>query len=126
MPADVSMTPTELTLEREYKRRRDVKAGDEMHAPEPDRETEIRDQAEFDKAVNRDGKIVLEWLAGFAVIAALLMSIVAISQSSQHNTVTVTSGAAPPATSSTAGASPAKLPIKTVSLEVIPAGKLGP
>ena len=88
-----------------------------MHTPEPDRETEIRDQADFDKAVARDGKVVLEWLAGFGVVAALLLSIIAISQSSQHNTVTVTSGIAPGTTSSGAASAPANLPTKTISLK---------
>jgi hypothetical protein len=97
-----------------------------MHKPEPDRETEIHDQAEFDEVVNRDGKIVLEWLAGFGIFAALLMSIIAISKSSQHNTVTITSGAAPAATSSTAVSGTSKLPPEVLSLKVIPGGKLGP
>ena len=97
-----------------------------MHTPEPDKETEVRDQAEFDKAVARDGKIVLEWLAGVGVFAALLMSIIALSQSSQHNTVTITSGTPPAATSSAAVTAPSKLPPEVVSLKVIPGGKLGP
>ncbi len=97
-----------------------------MHHPEPDKETETRDQADFDKAVARDGKVVLEWLAGFGVVAALLLSIIAISQSSQHNTVTVTSGVAPAATSSTAASPTANLPTKTISLKVVAGGKLGP
>ena len=97
-----------------------------MHTPEPDRETEIRDQEDFDKAVSRDGKVALEWLAGFGVLAALLMSIIAISQSSQHNTVTITSGIAPSATSSAATSAPANLPAETISLKVVPGGKLGP
>jgi hypothetical protein len=89
-------------------------------------ETESRDQAEFDATVNRDGKIVLQVLAGVGVFAALLMSIVALNQSSEHNTVTITSGTAAPATSSTPSGAPSSAPAKTVSLKVIPAGKLGP
>ncbi len=87
---------------------------------------EAHDQAEFDEAVNRDGKLVLAWLGGAAVVAALLMSIIALSQSSEHNTVTITSGAAAPATSSTATATAGNLPAKTISLKVVPGGKLGP
>jgi hypothetical protein len=92
----------------------------------PDSETEARDQADFDKAVNRDGKIVLAWLAGVGIVAALLMSIVAVSQSSEHNTVTITSGAAPPTTASTPSGTPPTSATKTISLKVVPAGKLGP
>lgn len=97
-----------------------------MTVPVPDRETEARDQADFDAAVNRDGKIVLEWLAGLGVVAALLMSIIALNKSSEHNTVTVTSGAAPPATSSTPSGTPSAVPTKVISLDVVAAGKLGP
>jgi hypothetical protein len=97
-----------------------------MHAPVVDPEREARDQAEFDQAVKRDGKVVLEFLAGIGVFAALLMSIIAITQSSQHNTVTITSGAAPPATSSTAASAPSALPPERISLKVIAGGKLGP
>lgn len=97
-----------------------------MHVPEPDEQTEIRDQAEFDEAVAKNGKTVLEILAGVGIFAALAMSIVALNQSSEHNTVTVTvtSGIAAPAASSTAGAA-ASVPPKLISLKVIPSGKLG-
>jgi hypothetical protein len=97
-----------------------------MTTQSPTRESEEHDQAEFDEAVNRDGKIVLAWLGGIGVVAALLMSILALTQSSERNTVTITSGAAAPATSSTPSGAPASLPTKTVSLKVIPAGKHGP
>ena len=98
-----------------------------MHVQAPDEETEIRDQAEFDEVVVKDGKIVLEVLAGLGILAALLMSIIALNQSSEHNTVTITSGVAAPTTGSTAsGASSAKLPAKAISLEVIAGGRLGP
>ena len=97
-----------------------------MHKPEPDTETEMHDQAEFDEAVARDGKIVLEWLAGMGIFAALLMSIIAISKSSQHNTVTITSGAAPAATGSAAATAPSKVAPEVISLKVIAGGKLGP
>jgi hypothetical protein len=97
-----------------------------MHVSEPTREQEVSDQAEFDETVNRDGKTILGWLAGVGIFAALLMSIVALTQSSEHNTVTITSGTAPPATTSTPSGTPATLPTKVISLKVIPAGKLGP
>jgi len=62
-----------------------------MHIEIPDEETEARDQREFDEAVNRTGKVVLEWLAGLGVLAAVLMSMVALVQSGQKVEV-----AAPP------------------------------
>ena len=37
-----------------------------MVTEDPTRETEEHDQAEFDEASNRDGKIVLAWLGGSA------------------------------------------------------------
>jgi phosphoribosylformylglycinamidine (FGAM) synthase PurS component len=97
-----------------------------MRAPEPDGETEVRDQADFDKAVARDGKIVLEWLAGLGVFAALFMSIIALNKSSEHNTVTITSGVAAPATSSTAASASSKLAPEVIRLKIIPGGRLGP
>jgi hypothetical protein len=97
-----------------------------MHVSAPDKETEVRDQAEFDETVVKDGKIVLEVLAGVGIFAALLMSIIALNQSSEHNTVTVASGVAAPAEGSTAAVAAAKLPAKLISLKIVAAGKLGP
>jgi len=97
-----------------------------MHVQVPDEETEVRDQAEFDEVVTRDGKIVLEVLAGIGVFAALLMSIIALNQSSEHNTVTVTSGVATPATGTAASGATAAIAPEVVSLQVIPGSKLGP
>jgi hypothetical protein len=96
-----------------------------MHVSAPDRETEIRDQAQFDDTVEKTGKTVLEVFAGLGIFAALLMSIIALNQSSEHNTVTITSGVAATATGSTAAAN-AALPAKVVSLKIIAGGKLGP
>jgi hypothetical protein len=97
-----------------------------MLTEDPTRETEDLDQAEFDAAVNRDGKVVLAWLGGAGVLAALLLSILALTKSADRNTVTITSGVAAPATTSTPSGSPGGLPTQTVSLKVIPAGKRGP
>src|SRR5665213_1449071 len=97
-----------------------------MHVQAPDEETEIRDQAEFDEVVVKDGKIVLEVLAGLGILAALLMSIIALNQRSEHNTVTITSGVATPTTGSTASGAAANAPAKLVSLQIIPASKPGP
>jgi len=96
-----------------------------MHVPVPDQETEVRDQAKFDDTVEKTGKTVLEVFAGLGIFAALLMSIIALNQSSEHNTVTITSGVPAPAAASTATAN-AALPAKVISLKVIAGGKLGP
>ncbi len=97
-----------------------------MHVPVPDQETEIRDQAAFDETVTKSGKTVLEIVAGVGIFAALLMSIIALNQSSEHNTVTITSGTAAPATSSTAANATAALPPKVIDVKVTAGGKLGP
>jgi plastocyanin len=53
-------------------------------------ESESNDQQQFDAQVNRKGKLVLEVLAGLGVFAALIMSIIALMQSTQStNTTTV-------------------------------------
>ncbi len=97
-----------------------------MHAPEPTHEQEVHDQAEFDENVARDGKLVLGWLGGIGVVAALVMSIVAVAQSGQAHTVTVTNGmmasALPAGAATTAIAS---LPTRTISLKIIPESKPG-
>ncbi len=97
-----------------------------MLTEDPSHETEEHDQEEFDAAVNRDGKLILAWLGGIGVVLALLFSILALTKSADRNTVTITSGAAAPATSSTPTGTPSALPTKTVSLKVIPEGKAGP
>jgi len=53
-----------------------------MNTQISDEDAAARDQKEFDEAVNRNGKVVLEVLAGVGILAALLMSIVALNQSS--------------------------------------------
>ena len=73
----------------------------------------------------RDGKVVLAWLAGVGVVAALLMSVVAVVQSSNRNTVTITSGVQTP-TSTPASSASSALPSKTISLKVVAGDRLGP
>ena len=55
------------------------------HTPEPDQDAEARDQKEFDEAVMRKGKYVLEAIAGVGILAAILMSAVALIQSGQKS-----------------------------------------
>jgi hypothetical protein len=97
-----------------------------MHVEQPTEQQEARDQSDFDRSVNRDGKIVLEWLAGLAVVAALLMSIIALNNSSEEKTVTVASGGGAAATSATPSGKPSAVAPKVISLEVVPGGKVGP
>jgi hypothetical protein len=98
-----------------------------MHVEVPDKETEVRDQAEFDDTVVKTGKTVIEVFAGLGIFAALLMSIIALNQSSEHNTVTVTSGIATAATATGASSkAAAALPPEVISLQIIPGSKLGP
>lgn len=97
-----------------------------MHVQTPDEQTELHDQAEFDAAVEKKGKTFLEIVAGVAIFAALLMSIIALSKSSEHNTVTVTSGVVTPAPGSTASSAASTAPSKLISLKIIPEGRLGP
>ena len=63
-----------------------------MNVTEPTPEQETHDQEEFDAAVSRDGKLILEWLGGIGVVVALLLSILALTKSADRNTVTITSG----------------------------------
>lgn len=97
-----------------------------MHVQVPDKETEVHDQIEFDDTVAKTGKTVVEVFAGLGIFAALLMSIIALNQSSEHNTVTVTSGVVTPATGTAGAKATAALPAKVISLKIIPGWKLGP
>ena len=97
-----------------------------MHVQVPDKETEVHDQEEFDDTVAKTGKTVIEVFAGLGIFAALLMSIIALNKSSEHNTVTVTSGTSLAATGSGAANTSAAVPAKVISLKIIPGWKLGP
>lgn len=98
-----------------------------MHVQVPDKATEEHDQQKFDHDVEQKGKVVLEWLAGAGIIAALLMSVVALVKSGEKGgnetaaviTQTVTA-------SSPAAVAPAVAAPEVVSLKVIGGFKLGP
>jgi heme/copper-type cytochrome/quinol oxidase subunit 2 len=98
------------------------------HTQVPDAETEARDQREFDEAVEKTGKVVLSWLAGLGIVAALAMSMVALINSAQTATVKTAQPAAvlspKGAVASLSEASVAAA--KVIDLSVIPEGKLGP
>ena len=99
-----------------------------QHSQLPDPATEYRDQHEFDQQVNSKGKLVLEWAAGIAIFAALMMSVVALVKSSQK--VEVPASASTPVLKQSPAAAAAlaapTAPAETVSLKVIPEGKKGP
>ncbi len=98
-----------------------------MHVQAPDKETEAHDQEEFDDTVAKTGKTVIEVFAGIGIFAALLMSIIALNKSSEHNTVTVTSGTSLAATGTGAASTgAAAIPAKSISLKIVPEGKVGP
>ncbi len=81
------------------------------------------DQEQFDAAVNRDGKIILQILGGVAIVAALVMSTVALVVSSgKSNTTAMTMpGASPPV-----AAVPSATPAPTIRLSVAGENKKGP
>jgi heme/copper-type cytochrome/quinol oxidase subunit 2 len=93
-----------------------------MSSQTPERNTEAADQQQFDEAVNRNGKVVLEWVAGAGILAALLMSTVALIQSGERG-----EGSAASKQSAAAPAVAVSLPpAKPVSLKIIGAYKPGP
>ncbi len=87
-------------------------------AQEPDRDTEARYRQEFGTAAAR--KFGLKALAGVGILAALLISMVALVQSSEREEARAASQAV---AEETAGLPPVA---KVVVLKVIPEGKLGP
>jgi plastocyanin len=97
-----------------------------MHTQVPDEDTEARDQRAFDESVNRKGKAVLQALAGVGILAAVLMSMVALIQSGQRNEMGVTAKpmvkqVAAVAPTTTASAAP-----KAVDLQIIGSYKVAP
>jgi plastocyanin len=88
-------------------------------AQEPDNDAEARYQQEFDEAVNGKGKVVLEALAGFGIVAALMMSMVALVNSGHRTQLGTQPAAASISEASLAAA-------KVLDLSVIPEYKLGP
>jgi heme/copper-type cytochrome/quinol oxidase subunit 2 len=97
------------------------------HTQEPSKDTEVRDQQKFDEAVNSKGKVVLEWLAGAGVVAALAMSMVALIQSGKGSEATLAAQPAvkqaqAPSAEQAQGAATAK----AVDLKIVGASKLGP
>jgi plastocyanin len=104
------------------KRVRDIK-----HTQVPDQETEARDQREFDEVVGSTGKVVLGWLAGLGIVAALMMSMIALVNSGQTTEVAAPAAAVLRPPGAAASISEASLAAaRMVDLKVIPDYKLGP
>jgi hypothetical protein len=84
----------------------------------------MTDQERFDQEVAKKGKVVLQAIAGVGIFAAVLMSMVALTQTSAPRTIVeVVKPAA--ATVAAAPATPTEV-AKVVNLKVIPEGKKGP
>jgi plastocyanin len=98
-----------------------------MHTQIPDEDAAARDQKEFDEVVNRNGKVVLEVLAGVGILAALLMSVVALNQSSERHEASAMAQPmmqhAAAVTSTPAVSAPTA---KVVDLKIIGSYKVGP
>ncbi len=95
-------------------------------------EPQKADQERFDEAVNRKGKVVLQVLAGAGILAALLMSMVALVQSDEKHEATASARVTPAAATTAAGtAQPAASTVpaastKVVDLKIIGSYKKGP
>ena len=95
-------------------------------------EPQKADQERFDEAVNRKGKVVLQVLAGAGILAALLMSMVALVQGGEKHEATASARVTPAAATTAAGAAqpvastaPAAS-AKAVDLKIIGSYKKGP
>ena len=78
------------------------------------------DQEQFDVAVDKTGKRVLQALAGLAILAAFLMSMVALIQSGNAREVRMM--ARPVSRHATV----AQVPAKTIETKIVGSGKRGP
>jgi plastocyanin len=95
-------------------------------------ESQKSDQERFDEAVNRKGKVALQALAGVGILAAVLMSMVALVQSGEKHEASVSASAKPAAATTAVGpaqpvaqSAPAAA-AKPVSLKIIGSYKKGP
>jgi plastocyanin len=93
--------------------------------------TETTDQQRFDEAVAKKGKVVLQVLAGVGILAALLMSIVALNRSGEKHEASA--AAQPAATQAAITPAAASAPVaastaatKVVDLKIIGSYKVGP
>lgn len=89
-------------------------------------ERERVDQQEFDEAVERNGKVILEILAGIGIVAALIMSMVALVQSGERHETTVTVAKTVAAAPGSATSSSAATTPQAVDVKVVGGAKRGP
>jgi hypothetical protein len=84
----------------------------------------MTDQERFDQEVAKKGKVVLQVIAGVGIFGAVLMSMVALTQTSAPRTIVEV---VKPAAATVAAAPAATIAApKIVNLKVIPEGKKGP
>jgi plastocyanin len=96
-----------------------------MNIEVPDKATEERDQAAFDQAVNSKGKTVLAALAGVGIVAAMLMSMVALVKSGERSEPRLNAQTTPTIKQAAAVVAPPAA-TKPVSLSIIGSYKRGP
>lgn len=91
-------------------------------------ELQKTDQERFDEAVDRKGKLILEVLAGVGVLAALLMSMVALVQSGDRHDGTAMMGSHRAVAQAASGGATASqtAPATAVSVKIVGAAKMGP
>ena len=95
-------------------------------------ESQKSDQERFDEAVKRKGKVALQALAGAGILAAVLMSMVALVQSGEKHEASVSASAKPAAATTAAGSaqpvaqSAPAAATKPVSLKIIGSYKIAP
>jgi plastocyanin len=89
----------------------------------------MTDQERFDQEVAKKGKVVLQVIAGVGILGAVLMSMIALVQSSAPRTIvdaTMKPAAATMAMAPAAAAATPTTVAKVVDLKVIAEGKKGP
>jgi heme/copper-type cytochrome/quinol oxidase subunit 2 len=88
--------------------------------------TEASDQQRFDDAVAKKGKVVLQVLAGVGILAAFLMSVVALSQSGERHEAVVAAQPAAKHVAITPSASSKPAAASVVDVKIAGAAKSGP
>src|SRR5450759_5977588 len=100
--------------------------GDKMHRQVPDKATEQQDQQKFDEAVNRKGKVVMQTLGGVGVVGALLMSAIALNNSSEKSDTGSSAKAGVTQVAAVAAAPAPAAAAQVVSTTISGASKVGP
>lgn len=87
---------------------------------------ERHDQQQFDEAVARKGKVLLQALAGVGIVAALMMSIAALAQSGSKSESTTVSAKPAASSSATPATSKATAASSAVAVKIVGSYKKGP